>query len=95
MKEVAIKAAEEETDLTDEARNLLSVAFKNVVGTRRSSWRVVSSLEKQHSPEDVAAERIREYKRVIESELNGICSEVIVSLLFLLALNEIKVFDNF
>ena len=87
MKEAALKSAEEESDLTDEARNLLSVAFKNVVGTRRSSWRVISSVEKQQNLDDAAAERIREYKGVIESELNGICSEVIVSLSLL---SEIK-----
>ena len=28
--------------LDEEERNLLSVAYKNVVGSRRSSWRVLS-----------------------------------------------------
>lgn len=28
-------------ELTNEERNLLSVAYKNVVGARRSSWRVI------------------------------------------------------
>ena len=32
-------------ELTNEERNLLSVAYKNVVGSRRSSWRVISSIE--------------------------------------------------
>ncbi|CAO2640315.1 14-3-3 protein eta [Lemmus lemmus] len=31
--------------LSNEDRNLLSVAYKNVVGARRSSWRVISSIE--------------------------------------------------
>lgn len=26
-------------------RNLLSVAYKNVVGSKRSAWRIISSLE--------------------------------------------------
>merc|ERR1711876_49660 len=29
-------------ELSNEERNLLSVAYKNVVGARRSSWRVIS-----------------------------------------------------
>merc|ERR1711962_1034959 len=32
-------------ELSNEERNLLSVAYKNVVGARRSSWRVISSIE--------------------------------------------------
>ncbi|EHH18936.1 hypothetical protein EGK_19520, partial [Macaca mulatta] len=41
MKSVTEQGAE----LSNEERNLLSVAYKNVVGARRSSWRVVSSIE--------------------------------------------------
>ncbi|KAK2117401.1 hypothetical protein P7K49_004287, partial [Saguinus oedipus] len=33
--------------LSNEDRNLLSVAYKNVVGARRSSWRVISSIEQK------------------------------------------------
>lgn len=41
MKEIA-KSGQE---LTVEERNLLSVAYKNVIGARRASWRIVSSIE--------------------------------------------------
>jgi len=34
-------------ELSSEERNLLSVAFKNVVGARRSSWRVISVIEQK------------------------------------------------
>ena len=42
MKEIALEGEE----LSIEERNLLSVAYKNVIGARRASWRVLSSLEK-------------------------------------------------
>ena len=34
-------------ELVNEERNLLSVAYKNVVGARRSSWRIISSIEQK------------------------------------------------
>ena len=34
-------------ELTVEERNLLSVAYKNVIGSRRASWRVISSIEQK------------------------------------------------
>ena len=33
--------------LDTEERNLLSVAYKNIVGAKRSSWRVISSIEQK------------------------------------------------
>ncbi len=65
--------------LTVEVRNLLSVAYKNVVGTRRNSWRVLSSLEKKNTG-DSKEEIIKAYKKEVEDELEKICNEVIVSL---------------
>ena len=35
------------TELSVEERNLLSVAYKNVIGSRRASWRVISSIEQK------------------------------------------------
>ena len=43
MSAVTVMSGEEE--LSVEERNLLSVAFKNVIGARRASWRIVSSIE--------------------------------------------------
>jgi len=39
--------ASSNTELTVEERNLLSVAYKNVIGARRASWRIVTSIEQK------------------------------------------------
>ena len=65
MKKVAKMAHEEE--LSVEERNLLSVAFKNVVGARRSSWRIISSIEQKEESkgnEDHVA-KIKNYRQVV------------------------------
>ena len=52
--------AELNTQLNVEERNLLSVAYKNVVGARRASWRVLSSIEakeKEKGDNDKVRER--------------------------------------
>ncbi len=76
MKSVTEKVTRE-VPLTSEERNLLSVAYKNVVGTRRSSWRVVSSIE-QKTSDEVKSALLQEYRKKIEGELTEICTEVLV-----------------
>ncbi|XP_068425202.1 14-3-3 protein beta/alpha-1-like [Clinocottus analis] len=61
--------------LSNEERNLLSVAYKNVVGARRSSWRVVSSIEQKADGEKKAM--AKEYREKIETELKDICDDVL------------------
>lgn len=41
------KVAQLNVELTVEERNLLSVAFKNVIGSRRASWRIINSIEQK------------------------------------------------
>ncbi|XP_072303967.1 14-3-3-like protein isoform X2 [Eucyclogobius newberryi] len=76
MKTVTQEAKE---GLSVEARNLLSVAYKNVVGARRSAWRVISSQEKKCSQgnDPKAAELVKAYREEVEKELNEICAEVV------------------
>ena len=77
MEKVAKMADAEE--LTVEERNLLSVAYKNVIGARRASWRIISSIEQKEESrgnEDHVA-TIKEYRGKIETELSKICDGIL------------------
>jgi len=62
-------------DLTVEERNLLSVAYKNVIGARRASWRTLNVDE--HKDDAIIAE----YRRQVEAEMDSICKDVLDLLL--------------
>lgn len=108
----AMKAVTEQgQELSNEERNLLSVAYKNVVGisdrptrdsshccavcicvtvcpssspspsqvgARRSSWRVISSIEQKTEGNEKKQQMAREYRVKIEEELQDICQDVLV-----------------
>lgn len=67
--------AQQPQELTVEERNLLSVAYKNVIGSRRASWRVISSIEQKGEADRLSL--IANYKSKIESELEDICSDIL------------------
>eukprot|EP00793_Prasinoderma_coloniale_P000352 PRCOL_00005336-RA len=69
-------------ELSVEERNLLSVGYKNVIGARRASWRVMSSIEQKERSkgEDDNASRVAEYRARVEEELKGICDDVLETL---------------
>jgi hypothetical protein len=61
-------------ELSVEERNLLSVAYKNVIGARRASWRTLNIEE--HKNQDL----ISKYRQRVEEELSNICLEVLALL---------------
>lgn len=73
------RMAKDQEDLNDEERNLLSVAYKNKIGSRRASWRILTSIEEKEerksNTENVGA--VKEFRKKVEAELSAICDEVI------------------
>ncbi|XP_012081645.1 14-3-3-like protein GF14 kappa isoform X2 [Jatropha curcas] len=70
------------SELTVEERNLLSVAYKNVIGSLRAAWRIVSSIEQKEesrkNEEHVAL--VEGYRSKIETELSAVCAGILKNL---------------
>uniref|UniRef100_A0AAX7TUT4 14-3-3 protein epsilon n=1 Tax=Astatotilapia calliptera TaxID=8154 RepID=A0AAX7TUT4_ASTCA len=82
MVESMKKVADMDVELTVEERNLLSVAYKNVIGARRASWRIISSIEQREENKggEEKLKMIREYRQKVEKELKNICNEILEAL---------------
>ncbi|KAK4747486.1 hypothetical protein SAY87_014072 [Trapa incisa] len=79
MVEAMKKLAKLDVELTVEERNLLSVGYKNVIGARRASWRILSSIEQKEGSKgnEHHVKKIRDYRRRVEDELTMICNDIL------------------
>lgn|SRR6218665_276710 len=78
MTQMMKKVTEMAPELSNEERNLLSVAYKNVIGARRSAWRVISSIEMKTEGQERKQSMAKEYRETIEKELREISKDVLV-----------------
>jgi len=82
MAESMKKVAQLGEELSVEERNLLSVAYKNVVGSRRASLRIISSIEQKEESrgKEDHLTKARAYKKKVEKELTDICNDILTVL---------------
>ena len=65
--------------MSNDERNLLSVAYKNSVKTRRDAWRIIQAIQNKEELKNNNHRIlgiIEEYKKKIEDELCRYCQEV-------------------
>merc|ERR1711953_681845 len=85
-------------ELSVEERNLLSVAYKNAVGSRRAAWRIITSVEQKEKSKgnEDNAKFAKEYCGKVEAELQKICDTILglldANLIAKAATGESKVF---
>jgi len=76
------KVGKSPDELSVEERNLLSVAYKNAVGSRRAAWRIITSVEQKETTKgnEEQAKYANEYCKKVEGELQKICDTIIALL---------------
>ncbi|CAE7463297.1 artA [Symbiodinium natans] len=69
-------------ELSVEERNLLSVAYKNNVGSRRAAWRIITSVTHKETTKGNTenANYAKEYSKKVEDELQKICDTILTLL---------------
>lgn len=67
-----------EKDLTEEEKNLISVASKNILSSKRAAWRTLSGIEyKEKTNNSEKIYLVKNTKTSIERELYDICDKMI------------------
>ncbi|KAH3744475.1 tyrosine 3-monooxygenase/tryptophan 5-monooxygenase activation protein, epsilon polypeptide 2 [Pelomyxa schiedti] len=79
---VAVKnvVATAESDLTVEEINLLSIAYKNEIGARRLSLKVISAVEPAESAKASTpfhSSKLKEFLQTVRAELVAICKDLL------------------
>ena len=72
MRKLVTVKCEKGEKLDEDERNLLSIAYKNVVSAKRASWRTLAG-----GVDDADDELLEKYKAFVESELEPVCNEVL------------------
>lgn len=71
-----------EKDINSDERNLLSIAYKNSVSSRRTALRTIMAYEMKERKKETSAflPYIQEYRKKVEDELTKMCNNVIATI---------------
>jgi len=72
--------ANQNQDLNVEERNLLSIGYKNVIGEKRTAWRIVSALEDKQKTKDAQSWKVEQFsilRGTVEKELHAIVDDIL------------------
>ncbi|KAF2175379.1 14-3-3-domain-containing protein [Zopfia rhizophila CBS 207.26] len=69
--------ARENRKLSLKERNLLSVAYKSVIGPVRASWRITKAIEAKEKSKGNTSQVTKKYRQKIEVELAKICTDIL------------------
>ncbi|KAL7695950.1 14-3-3 protein-like protein [Lotmaria passim] len=67
------------SELDTEERNLLSVAYKNVITPRRNAWRLITSIESRENAKENTATipLVVNMRTELEAELSALCDDLL------------------
>merc|ERR1712051_546754 len=79
MADYMAKVGSSSDELSVEERNLLSVAYKNAVGSRRAAWRIITSVKDKEASKGNSVQEgfTAEYCAMVEGELDDICDTIL------------------
>jgi hypothetical protein len=77
MKKLVLLTDSMSTDLNSHERNLLSVAYKNVIGTRRCSWRSICERPDDEVFDEKYEAFVDQFKENVAVEIDDICAELL------------------
>ena len=85
-----------ENELNSDERNLLSIAYKNSITSRRTALRTIIAYENKEKKKDQSSflPYIQEYRKKIEDELTRMCSNVVTVIDTFLLKRAIAAGDN-
>jgi len=90
LKKIVLTKSNASEPLTVDERNLLSVAYKNVVGGKRQSWRTLVQGDFSGMDEEI----LTKYRNLVEKELEEVCHEIISLLEKLLQIPDEENYEN-